>query len=397
MNSLEEAKRRWKRLGDEVFGRIGMSMGEASTFHCSYTALTRRKKSGEIRLLHVPNDDLREVQRSLLRNVFRLLPVHRAAKGFVRNRSIVHHAFSHTGKSYVLVCDIADFFPSTSAQRIHDFLVNDLGWSYSVSKEVVRLVCLPKKRCLPQGAPTSPILANIVNRRMDARLAAFARKHHLDYSRYADDLAFSPKQQSGADAKPRYVQRVVAKILCNFGYELRPDKCRILRRHTRQVVTGLVVNDKCSLPRQVRRRLRAAEHRFKVGRRLSSPAHAGEEVEIPEEALHAWKAYRQMVLSQHTRETARRQAREERRRQAKDRKKGAKPKPTSIAEIKAAFEEMLRASDDEPVWEQQQQSPVVDNSDNRPEGKLDIPNTSPDETGDGESGFGTMDFDPSIL
>lgn len=314
MERLEEAKLRWKRLGDEAFGRIGMTKEWLIALRCSYSSVSIRKRSGEIRLLHVPNEDLREVQRKLLRSVFRLLPVHRAAKGFVRNRSIVHHAAQHTGKSYVLVCDIADFFPSTTAKRIHDFFVTDLHWPEWVSKEIVRLVCLPKKKCLPQGAPTSPILANIVNRRMDARLAAFAGEHHLDYSRYADDLAFSPRSQSGANTNPTYVLSVVQKILGSYGYALRTDKCRILRRHTRQVVTGLVVNDKCRLPRVIRRRLRAAEHRSKTKRQLSSPAHSGEEVAMSDDALQAWVAYRKMIFTQQARETKRTLIREKKKR-----------------------------------------------------------------------------------
>ena len=304
MQTLGESKERWKRLGEEALGRIGMSWREVNALRCSYHTFTRRKRSGEIRFLHVPDPELKEVQHRLLRHVFRLLPVHRAAKGFVRNRSIVNHAYPHIGKRYVLTCDIADFFPSTKAERIHEFFTEDLGWSLSITEQIVRLVCLPRKQCLPQGAPTSPILANIVNRRMDARLAAFARKHHLDYSRYADDLAFSPIAHGGADAHPRFVLSVVGQILSDFDYALRPDKCRIQRPHTRQLVTGLVVNTKCGLPRDVRRRLRAAVHRHKYNRRLSSPAKAGEEEGMSTEALHSWLAYRKMVLTQQRRQHA---------------------------------------------------------------------------------------------
>jgi RNA-directed DNA polymerase len=304
MQTLVEAKARWKRVGEEVFGRIGMSSQELNALRCSYHAISRRKRSGEIRLLHVPDPELKDVQHKLLRNVFRQLPVHRAAKGFVRNRSIVHHAYSHIGKRYVLTCDIADFFPSTKADRIHNFFTEEMGWSHFITEQIVRLVCLPRKQCLPQGAPTSPIIANIVNRRMDARLAAFARKHHLDYSRYADDLAFSPIHHDGADAHPRFVLSVVGQILADCDYALRPDKCRIQRPHTRQLVTGLVVNTKCGLPRDVRRRLRAAVHRHRYNRRLSSPTTAGEEEGMSPEALHSWIAYRKMVLTQHRRQHA---------------------------------------------------------------------------------------------
>jgi RNA-directed DNA polymerase len=292
--AFERALARWRGLGDQFCSRLNLSEAALLKIPIRYRKVDIPKRGGSTRTLHVPAMKLRAVQRSIVRTILRKLPVHPAAKGFVRRRSIVDHASLHMAKPYVVVCDIADFFTSTKAKRLRYRFQKIFGWSEATTDLLIRLTCLPDDGGLPQGAPTSPLLANIVNRSLDVRLEALAKKRHLDYSRYADDIAFSPKE-AGHPSNPDYVIRIVQFVLEDYGYELRPNKCRILRRHVRQTVTGLVVNDKCNLSRTVRRRLRAAEHRANKGQSLSSPTQAGEETPMSADELKGWRAYQAMV------------------------------------------------------------------------------------------------------
>jgi hypothetical protein len=137
---------------------------------------------------------------------------------------------------------------------------------------------------LPQGAPTSPKVSNHLNERLDARLHGFAAASGAVYSRYADDITFSLDVDDGSvvHALIRFTDKVVSEA----GYRLhRQRKLHIRRRHERQIVGGLVVNDRPRLPREARRWLRAVEHRVATG----------EKPTLSNEQLAGWRAYRSMV------------------------------------------------------------------------------------------------------
>jgi retron-type reverse transcriptase len=246
------------------------------------------KRSGGTRLLHSPNPALKKVQRQLLRRVFGKLKVHPAAHGFQRGRSIVTHARSHVGQAVVVRVDIEDFFPRTQGDRIFRYF-RRIGWNRGASSLLLRLCTkrLGASVGLPQGAPTSPILSNLVNYGMDARLAGLARRSNARYSRYADDIIFS---FSSDDRRfIRGVIRRVRRILNDSGYRMHGRaKLRVLRRHQRQIVTGLVVNEKVQLPRRTRRWLRAVEHHLKTGRRAS----------LSRSQLAGWRALEKMIETQ---------------------------------------------------------------------------------------------------
>jgi RNA-directed DNA polymerase len=234
------------------------------------------KRSGEMRLLHSPNPRLKAVQKKLLRRVFARLKVHPAAMGFRRGISTMAHAALHVNKAVVIRIDIRNFFPSIRMTKIMLYLQR-IGWDVRSSTTIATLCC--RKGRLPQGAPTSPILSNLVNYRMDARLAGLARRSKATYSRYADDLIFSFDEDNRRFI--RGVIRRVSKILYESGYQMNRPKLRVMRRHNRQTVTGLVVNQKVQLPRKTRRWLRAVEHHLKHG----------QEASLTREQLAGWKAY----------------------------------------------------------------------------------------------------------
>ena len=164
----------------------------------------------------------------------------------------------------MVTCDVRDFFPSLTADRV-DAYFRRVGWDAEAAALLTRLTThefADGRRGLPQGAPTSPRLSNLLMHKVDYTLGRFAERLGGAYTRYADDLAFSLPDDD------RYAVtdflRTARGALKKAGLELHPGKTKILRRHQRQMVCGLVVNDRLNLPRETRRRLRAALHRRKT-------------------------------------------------------------------------------------------------------------------------------------
>ena len=236
------------------------------------------------RELRVPDPATKAIQRRLLHGLLDRVPVHPAAHGFERDRSIVTNALPHAGRAVVIRMDIVDFFGTTSERRVRR-LFRVLGWDAETAALLTRLTT--DGGALPQGAPTSPRLANLVNVRLDARLAALAVRLGGTYTRYADDLTFSfAETQHGALAD---LLAATTKIIRQEGYALHLDrKLQIRRRHHRQTVTGLVINDHVALPRSRRRWLRAVEHHVYTGRPAS----------ISRDQLAGWQALEAMIERQ---------------------------------------------------------------------------------------------------
>ena len=217
------------------------------------------KKSGGNRTITVPEPRLKRLQRRILRNGLEKVPIHRAAHGFQKGRSTVTNAAPHSGKAMVVNVDISSFFPST----VHSEIVRACRKLASgrLSHATVMLIAdiCSYSGGLPVGAPTSPYIGNIILQSADLAIAKASKRYHITYTRYADDLTFS----GGTDTIK--ILPFVKKVLKERGYKLDPKKTNIFRKGRRQIVTGLVVNERPNLPRIVRRRLRAAVHRIQSG------------------------------------------------------------------------------------------------------------------------------------
>jgi retron-type reverse transcriptase len=241
-----------------------------------YTRFTVPKRSGGTRLLAAPMPQLAAAQEWILANVLKKLPTHEAAQGFVPGHSTVTNARPHVGRPIVINTDLKDFFPSITFRRVAG-LFREIGYSPAVAT-IFGLLCTdaPRKklnyagkdfyvaagpRALPQGACTSPAISNLVSRRMDARLSGIAAKLGWTYTRYADDLSFSADGESSQ--KIGYVLARIRHIAQDEGFAINHAKTRVLRKSTRQLVTGVVVNDRPGIERQTVRRLRAILHRAK--------------------------------------------------------------------------------------------------------------------------------------
>jgi retron-type reverse transcriptase len=262
-----------------------------------YREFTIPKRSRGTRRILAPEPELKSLQRRILYRLLTRLKAHPAAMGFERGRSIVTNARAHCGQAVVMRFDLVDFFPSTRAARIKAYF-RRIGWNRPAAALLARLCTYDGG--LPQGAPTSPRLSNLVNYRVDARLAGMAARLGGVYTRYADDITLS---FAGDDRdKVHWVQRFVRRVVEAEGYRLhRRKKLSVRRRHHCQVVTGLVVNDRVSLPRPVRRWLRAVEHRARMSRPGTLASYqplTGKPLKRPTltaEQLAGWRALRTMV------------------------------------------------------------------------------------------------------
>lgn len=212
-----------------------------------YRKFTIIKKSGGDRDISEPLPSLKEIQRWILDNILRAVPVHASAKAYSTGTSVKDNARFHRSQKYVVTIDIKDFFPSIKAGRVFA-IFREIGFSKHISGILTDLCCL--SRSLPQGAPTSAHLSNLILRALDARCFGFARSRDIRYTRYADDLTFS------GDFDPAKLIELVYSILSDFGFSPNLDKTRILGKSTRQMVTGIVVNEKMQAPREMRRKLR---------------------------------------------------------------------------------------------------------------------------------------------
>ncbi|NQT88942.1 RNA-directed DNA polymerase [bacterium] len=234
-----------------------------------YVAFAVPKRSGDYRVLYAPKAKLKQAQRRVYDAILSRVPLPDAAHGFVPKRSILTNAEPHAEQYVVMNVDLQDFFPSITYRRVRG-IFQALGYGEEAAIPLA-LLCTVKPagklleymghvrhRQLPQGAPTSPALANLACRRLDARLGGLARAFGATYTRYADDLTFSG-DDAFSDALGRFV-RHARTIIADEGFRVNARKVHIARKGRRQQVTGLVVNDAPSVPRRYRRELRAILH-----------------------------------------------------------------------------------------------------------------------------------------
>jgi RNA-directed DNA polymerase len=256
---------------------LGYKENSPQLQHYHYRILAKR--FGSVRLIEAPKPRLKDLQRQILLWILERIPAHPAVHGFVRGRSILTFVAPHVGRRVVLRMDLRDFFPTFSGARIQS-LFRTLGYPEAVADllggictnatpktvwdeiavnlgvvnvgEVRRMYARPH---LPQGAPTSPLLANISCYRMDCRLSALAEFAGAAYTRYADDLAFS-----GAEEFERNAERfsvLVGSILREEGFVVHHRKSRVMRQGVRQHLAGLVTNQKANIVRRDFDRLKA--------------------------------------------------------------------------------------------------------------------------------------------
>lgn len=206
------------------------------------------KRAGGARTISVPYPALLECQKWIHKNILSNIKMHSCVHGFRAKRSIVSNAKKHVGANHFLKIDISDFFPSIGLNRlIHTF--KSLGYSHRIAY-YLSAIC-SKDGCLPQGAPTSPALSNIVSRPMDWRLFNLAKHFNITYTRYADDLAFS-----GTSIPWKFSQYAYQVILA-CGFKPNESKTQLIQHAGTRVIAGISVAGKTiAVPKHYKRRVR---------------------------------------------------------------------------------------------------------------------------------------------
>ncbi len=202
----------------------------------TYWPMQRSKRDGSMRQIYAPSAQLKTLQRALLHNYLEGLPPHIAATGFLHGFSIAVNARLHQGYAVTVTADIADFFDNTAARRVREFFQAQ-GWDAAAAGILTGLCTF--RGALPQGAPTSPVLSNLVNTPLDESLSALAQRSNAQYTRYGDDLTFSWMSER---AVPKQMQKEVQRRLLEFGYSLNPTKGWRLwrvRRGEEPIITGV--------------------------------------------------------------------------------------------------------------------------------------------------------------
>lgn len=209
------------------------------------------KKSGDTRPISEPLPSLKEIQRWILDNVFEDVQVSKFAKAYKKNSSIFKHAFLHKNQDVVLTMDIESFFRNISEEMVFNMFVK-FGYTNHLSGILCKLCTLENE--LAQGAPTSPVISNVILKKFDEEIGEKVIALGGRYSRYSDDLTFS----GGKEFPVETIEMEVIKLLNKYGFTAKLDKTKKMYRHHRQVVTGVIVNEKVQISKKDRREIRQA-------------------------------------------------------------------------------------------------------------------------------------------
>lgn len=240
------------------------------------------KRTGGKRWISIPTPALMTVQYWINQNILSRVIPHSAAYAYVPKRKIIQHAQRHCGSAWLIKIDIKDFFGNISERQVFDVFLN-LGYPKLLSFEMARLCTrvTPKRKgkrwcntvdehtissydskfvgSLPQGAPTSPALSNLVCINLDKKLTSLAASHDATYSRYADDLCFSLSM--GCRRSALHIKKEVSKILREYSFSDNSEKTRVIPPGARKILTGLNVNnDSPKIPKEIRDSVRMHLH-----------------------------------------------------------------------------------------------------------------------------------------
>ncbi|MBV1346256.1 retron Ec67 family RNA-directed DNA polymerase/endonuclease [Listeria monocytogenes] len=239
----------------------------------SYTNLLIPKKSGGQRNISIPMKELKDVQRNIVKvmltqqNIFQFENNIKSniSHAFTKDKSIITNAEIHKNKRFVLNIDLEDFFKSFHFGRVQGYFEKNKNFLFpkNIATVLAQLTCY--NGSLPQGAPSSPIITNLICNILDMKLLKIAKKYKLDYSRYADDLTFSTNNKNFEEKSEEFFYQLEI-IIKQSGFKINPKKTRLQYKTSRQIVTGLVVNKKVNVTREFYKNTRAmANSLYKTG------------------------------------------------------------------------------------------------------------------------------------
>lgn len=257
---------------DDLASYLNISLATLTMFAYSdkdfYRHFSIKKSNGSARKIDAPTGKLKYMQRTLADVLYQIYKPPISVHGFQPDRSIATNASCHTGHQVLLNIDLEDFFPSIGANRVYGlFTHKPFLFENTLAHTLTQLVCYGG--CLPQGAPTSPVISNMICLSLDLALIGYAKGKRLCYTRYADDIVISSVSKRTMRAtydnqKPEKdaLSSDIRKIIEKNGFAINWDKVHVSFSGERQTVTGIIVNQKCNYPRQEYRALRTMFHKW---------------------------------------------------------------------------------------------------------------------------------------
>lgn len=213
-----------------------------------YTPTTIAKRDGGLRRLFAPDPLLKKVQKNILHNILNQMPVSPCATAYQKGTGIIANAALHTEKKYLLKLDIENFFGTISFPMVYRHAFPGVLFPPAVRTLLTSLCCY--EDYLPQGAPTSAAISNLVMKPFDEYIGKWCSRQEITYSRYCDDMTFS------GEFDRHTVKNKVQHFLQAMGFSLNEKKTKWLTQHKRQSVTGIIVNQKIQVPAEYRKAVR---------------------------------------------------------------------------------------------------------------------------------------------
>ncbi|MFU9135368.1 TIR domain-containing anti-phage reverse transcriptase [Erwinia tasmaniensis] len=228
----------------------------------NYKSFSIKKNNGEDRQINAPQGGLVILQEKFKVVLDYFYRPKRAAHGFISGKSIKSNAEKHIKKTHVVNLDIEDYFSTITFARVYG-LLKSKPFNFAHPAATVLAQLCTREGILPQGSCTSPVIANIISASLDKQFTQLAKRKSITYTRYADDITFSFRQKSipeiffKTDGENIEIGDAVRNIIESNGFKINEEKFRVQERHEKQVVTGLVVNDKVNVDRNYIRLTRA--------------------------------------------------------------------------------------------------------------------------------------------
>ncbi len=214
----------------------------------NYISFEIPKRNGKMRLINEPSYLLKNIQKNILNNILYDMKISKYATAYQKNLSLIDNALPHINKKVVLKLDIKNFFDNINFYLVYNKCFREELYPKKMGVLFTNICILNNK--LPQGAPTSAFISNIVLREFDEYIGKYCKNSDISYTRYSDDLTFS------GDFNINELIRTVKNALAKYHFKLNYDKIRVIYHSQRQIVTGIVVNEKLSVKKDYKKKIR---------------------------------------------------------------------------------------------------------------------------------------------
>lgn len=234
-----------KKLNDNM--KIKKLYSMSSNIEKNYQVKKIPKRNGKTRTIYAPSYYLKNVQKNILNNILYKVDTYDFVTAYCKNKTIKDNAIKHINKNVILKLDIKNFFDNISFSNVYS-IYKSLGYSKNICGLLTYLTTY--NEFLPQGAPTSSYLSNLIMRKFDYEVNEWCKNNNISYTRYSDDMTFSMDEYNPS------IIRTVRKKLYKLGLELNNEKICVINKYTKQKITGIVVNEKLQADSLYRKKIR---------------------------------------------------------------------------------------------------------------------------------------------